>query len=881
MREWWSKVWGSGARNRRRLDQELGEEIRAHMDLMADDRMAVGAAPEEARAAARRSFGNAAAVRERAADAWRFPTFESLLQDLRGGLRSIRQAPGFAAVVILTLALGIGANTAIFSVVYGVLLRPLPYPSGERLVLMGESAGKATGISVTWINYQHWRDENHVFSDMAALIQGVDLTLTGHGDAVLTHGSLVTSKYFALTGSVPMAGRLLADEDDRPGAAPAVLLSYDFWAKTLGADPHTVGSSLALNGKAYSVVGVLRPEVSPLLPDRDYYIALGPSAVRYVNRNQHGSIRALGLLKPGVTVAQARSNLDEIMQRLAIADPGPETDHLAYVQLVTERITRSIRTTLVVLMGAVGLVLLLACANVASLLLVRGAARSREMAIRTAIGAGRARLARQLLTENLVTTLLGGGLGVLLAAWSLRALVAAGPTAIPRLAEVRLDIPVLLFAAAVSILVGLAAGVAPVFTAARADLSGALREGSHGSGTGRRTQAFRNALVAAELAVTLVLSFGAGLLVRSLITAQHNNPGYDPAGLVALQLQLPGSRYKTDQQVVEYYARLTHDLRGLSGVESAGAASCPPSSGGCGDYWYSILELPAPARENVPGSFFKVADTEYFRTMRMRMLAGRTFTDQDRDGAPLVTVINEALARRWWPSPQLALGNSLKMGGPYQDGPTLRIVGVVGDASQNGLDSKAEPEFYFAMPQQASHAMVVMIRTARDPEALIPMVRRTVASIDAGIPIQSVRSFEKWLGTTLQRRRFTAMLLTAFAGLAVLLAAVGIYGVLKFWVGVRQREIAIRMAMGAQRSAILAWGAAHAARLVAAGVVVGGFGAWNAAGWLKSLVFGVSAQNPLMLVWAAVVVVAIAAAAAGLPLWRASRVDVVRNLHDA
>lgn len=879
MRQFWSKL--RRAARRRLLDEELAEEMRAHADLMADDNRARGLTAEEARAAARRDFGNITAVQERACDAWRFPSFESLLRDLRYGLRAVRHAPGFSLVIILTLALGIGVNTAIFSVVYAVLLRPLPYPSGERLVILGENAGKATGISVTWINFQHWRAENHSFEDMAAFLAGADLTMTGRGEAVLTHGALVTGNYFHLTGSRPIEGRLLTADDDRAGAPPAVLLTYDFWVKRLGSDPRAMGSSLALNGKAYTVVGILRPESSPLLPGRDYYLPLRPTERQALSRSAHGSMRGLGLLKKGVTVAQARADLDGIMKRLALSDPGPEGDHRASARFLIERITGDIRPTLLVLMGAVGLVLLLACANVASLLLVRGASRSREMAIRSAIGAGRVRLARQLFTENSILAAMGGACGVGLAAWCLRVLGLAGPKELPRLAEVRLDLPVLLFAAGAAIFVGLLAGLAPVLVAARADLAKSLKEGSQGAGTGPRSQIFRNGLVAAEVAITLVLSFASGLLIRSLITAQTTYPGFDSAGLLALELQLPNARYKSGAAVLEYYSQVQRNLQGIPGVESVAAAGCPPSMGYCGDYWYSILDRPAPARENVPVTRFNIADVGYFRVMHVRLLAGREFASEDRAGAPPVTVINEELARTWWPSPHQAIGHLLKMGGPYAEGPALQIVGVVGNFGQNGLDSTPDPEFYFAFQQHVSPAMVVMVRTAADPAALIPAVRRHVSLVDASVPIQSLQPFESWLSASLERRRFTTLLLAVFAGLAMLLAAVGIYGVLNYWIGVRHREIAIRLAIGAPRAAILGWGTAHALRLVTAGMAVGALAGWGASRWLKSLVFGVSEHNPIIMFAAGAVVIGMAAMAAGLPLWRATRVDVVRNLHDA
>ena len=879
MREWWSKI-RRAVRRRRDLDDDLGAEMRSHLDFLIEENIARGMAPEEARFAARRHFGNLAATRERAREAWQFPRVETFLQDLRYGLRGIRRNPSFSLVVILTLALGIGVNTAIFSVVYSVLLRPLPYPAGERLIWLGEATPKASGISVTWLNFQNWRKENHAFEDMAAY-QWTGMTMTGRGEAALTRGGVVTSNFFHLTGGRPLLGRLFADADDRPGAAPTVLVGHEFWQSSLGGDPAVLGTSLVLNGKPYQIIGVLRPGLKFFSRPMDFYLPLGPSAGNVVRRDQHGSMRVLGLLKPGVTLTHARADLNAIMQRLALADPGPEDDHRAAAEYLAETITGDVRPTLVMLMGAVGLVLILACANVASLLLVRSTARAREIGIRTAIGAGRARLARQLLTENLVSAAIGGGLGVWLAGLCLRALVLAGPVNIPRLQEASVDLPVLLFAAAVTLVVALLAGIAPVLTAGRVDLTIALKEGSPASGGGRRGHSLRNALVVAEIAVTLVLSFASGLLIRSLIAAQTSYPGCDPDHLLALALQVPPSSYKNDDAVRQFYSRLIDGLRNEPGVESVGAVNCPPSAGECGDWWYSIQDLPAPSRNDVPLSLFNTADSAYFQTMKMRLVAGRVFTDADRKGGPQVAVINEEIARKWWKAPQLALGHQLKIGGPYMEGPVYQIVGVVENVSQMGLDTAPLPEIYYGFSQRASEGMVVMMRTRGDPASFIPAVRRHVASIDRNIPIQSLQPFEKWLGAPLARRRFSTMLLGLFAALAMILAAVGIYGVLNYWVSVRQKEIAVRLALGAQRSAILRWAGKHAMRLAAVGIALGAFGAWASSRWLKSLMFGISERNPGTLVAAAAAVILIAALAASLPLWRATRVDTVRNLHDA
>jgi putative ABC transport system permease protein len=879
MREWWSKICRA-LHLRHGLEGDLSDEIEAHLDLMTADNVERGMPPDKARAAARRAFGNLTGTQEKARQAWQFPRLETVLQDIRYGLRGLRKSPSFSVVVILTLALGIGANTAIFSVVYSVLLRPLPCPHGERLVWLGESTAKAAGISITWINFEHWRHDSDSFENMAAFT-GEDLTLTGRGDAVLTHEWLVTSGFFQLTGARPALGRLFTDPDDTPGAAPTVVATADCWQRKLGGDANVVGEFVVLDGTSYQIIGVLGPGFQFLTRSADFYLPLGRTAGASHKRSAHGSMRALGLLKPGAALAQARTNLDAIMQRLALSDPGPEDDHRAYAAYFTEVMAGDVRTTLLVLMSAVGLVLIIACANVASLLLVRSTARAREIAVRVAIGAGRARLVRQLLTENLVIAVIGGALGLLLAGWCLRTLILIGPRDIPRLTEATLDIPVLLFAAVISVAVGLLAGLAPVLNAGKVDLTTALKEGSPTAGTGRRGQAFRSTLVIAEIAITLMLAFASGLLVRSLIAAQHVDPGFNPQNLLAIELQLPESRYRGDDSVREYYGQLSQNLRAEPGVEDVGLVMCPPGGGDCGDYWYSILEKSTPARDDVPLSLFNIVDASYFRTASMRLLAGRNFNEADRASGSRVTIINERLARQEWSDPRLALGQHLKVGGPYAEGPTFEIVGVVANVSQMGLDAERMPTFYYAFSQKPSSAMVVTLRTDGDSAQWMNAARRQVSALDRNVPIQSLRIAEDWLGATLERRRFATLLLGLFGGLAMLLAAVGIYGVLNYWVSARQREIAIRLAVGAQRSTILRWAGLHATRLAVIGIVLGVIGAWCAARWLESLVFGVTARNPPMMLAAGVAVIAVSALGASIPLWRATHTDAVRSLHEA
>jgi putative ABC transport system permease protein len=876
MRERLAKI--REALSRRRNLAELRDEIEAHLEFAREENETRGMTPEQARREASRQVGNKTLLQENAREAWIFPHWESLWQDVRYALRGFRKSPGLTVAVVVTLALGIGVNTAIFSVVYAVLLRPLPYPASERLISLGESTGKATDISVTWLNFEHWRAENYAFEDMAAF-HTADFTLTGRGDALLTHGGVVTSSFFKLIGARPLFGRMFASVDEEPGAAPVVVLGYEFWSHKLGADPNVLGTTLNLNGTTYQIIGVLAPGPRFLNRAFDFGLPLGPREDRS-NRGHHASTRVLGLLRPGVTLAAARADLDEIMRRLDLSDPSTEKGHQVYAEYLIETRTGEIRPTLILLMGAVLLVLLLACANVSNLLLARATQRVRELAIRSAIGAGRPRLVRQLFTETLLLTLSGGAAGVALATVCLRVLQHIAPTDIPRLTEVSLDAPVLVFAFAVSLFAGLIAGMTPVRSAGRLDLTSALQENSPGAGGGRTLQAFGNLLVVGEVAITVVLAFAAGLLVRSLLITQTSYPGFEPSHLLALELQLPPGSYNTSDSVRNFYATLKDRLHREPGVEAVGVVNCPPSAGDCSDWWYSVFGRAVPSREDVPLTLTNVADAEYFRAMRIPLKAGRDFSDADRAGALPAAIVNETLAHRWWRDPAEAIEQEIKLGGPYNEGPLLRIIAVAGDVSQMGLDAKPEPEIYTPFAQTPLRAMVVMIRTAEQSASLARAVRHDLASIDRNIPIQSLKPFREWLAAPLAKRRFTTLLLGVFAALAVALAAVGIYGVLNYWVKARQREIAVRMAVGAQSSRLLVWAASHMGRLLAAGMIAGLITSWVISRWLSSLVFQVSPRSPSMLLLALAVVIVTASLAAAIPLRRALHTDVVGNLHD-
>jgi predicted permease len=879
MRQWWSKVARALGR-KRNLANELKQEMDAPLQFLIDENLESGMPPEEARARARRHFGNATTVRERSYQSWQFPTFELLLQDLRYAARGIWRARVFSLIVILTLAVGIGANTAIFSAVYAVLLKPLPFPLGERLVWLGESSAKASGISATWINFEHWRIENHSFESMAGF-QKADLTLTGRGQAVLTHAGVVTNEFFRLTGSRPIMGRLLTASDDEPQSPATVVVTRAFWAKALSTDPQIIGKAMTLNGTPYIVIGVLARDPGFFLPPVDYYLPLHPSAAQASKRDAHEWMNVLGRLKPEITLSQARSDLDTIMQRLAQADPGPESDHRAFAQFLTEQRTGDLRHVFVLLMASVCLVLILACANIGGLLLIRMTTRAREIAIRTAIGAGRSRLARQLLTETVVITLVGGAFGILLAGFGLRAIEVLGPHDIPRLSEASLNLPVLMFAAALTLAVALVCSLVPLVSSDKVNLTMLLKESSTGSGTSRIGHTLRGGLVIAEIVVAVILLFASGILLRSLWAAESLNPGFEPSHLLVLELQLPPLPYKSEGAILDFYARLEAALRSQAGIESVGAVNCPPAAGDCRDWWYSVVEKPSPSPQDMPVTLVNMADTEYFRTMRIPLIAGRAISDEDRAGGPSVAVIDEKIARAWWKDPHAALGQHIKLGGPRMKGPVTQIVGVAANVPQVGLDSPPLPEIYFPAAQLVDAAMVVMIRTKGNPESMIATVRQTLTSIDGNVPIQSLKTADMWLGATLVQRRFTTLLLVLFAGIAVILASIGCYGVFNYWVSCRRQEIAIRIALGAATFAILRCAGRQAARIGALGLVIGLAGSWAASRWVSSLVFGTSAHDATVLSFAALIAFLIVVVSAAVPLWRATQIDPIETLHEA
>jgi putative ABC transport system permease protein len=485
------------------------------------------------------------------------------------------------------------------------------------------------------------------------------------------------------------------------------------------------------------------------------------------------------------------------------------------------------------------------------------------------------------LTETVLITVLGGAAGVLLAGLGLRLMEELGPRDIPRLSEASLNLPVLTFCAALTLTVGLVCSLLPIVSSGKVNLSVLLKESSAGSGSSRIAHALRGGLVVAEIAIAVVLLFTSGILLRSLWATETANPGFDPGHLFALELQLPSSRYKSDAAILDFYTRLEEALRAQPGVESVGGVNCPPAAGDCGDGWYSIQEKSSPSREDVPVAMINMADPGYFQTMRIPLAAGRAPSDEDRKGGPAVAVINEETAHAWWKDARSALGQHIKLGGPYMEGPVLEIVGVAGNVPQDGLDSPPLPQIYLPAAQRVDPALVVMIRTGADPGNRAQTIRHVLASIDSNVPIQSLKPVDDWLGATLIRRRFVTLLLVLFAAVAVILAAIGCYGVLNYWVSSRKQEIAIRMALGAGTFAILKRTGRQAAKLGVLGLAIGQAGSWIASRWTSSLVFGITAHDPIVLGAAALTALLIVVLAAAVPLWRAIRVKPIETLHES
>jgi putative ABC transport system permease protein len=796
-----------------------------------------------------------------------------MFQDLRYAVRMLAKSPGLTLVVVATLALGIGANTAIFSVVHAVLLRRLPYPEPDRLVVMRERHIHHGEMGVAWPTFLDWRAQTRSFQRLAGY-RTDHASMSRVGEPETLRAAQVSAPFFALLGIQPALGRGFNDADDRPGAPPTVVLSHGLWQRRFGGDASVVGRSIDLDAVPHTIVGVL-PASFGFFPEAvDLYtpIALMGSRPNWLDRGNHSAMRVLARLSPDASLESARREMDTIMRRLEQEYPGSNSGQRATVSFLDDTLFRDYRAALWILLAAVGLVLLIACANVAHLLLARASARRREFAIRTAIGAGRGRLVRQLLTESLLLSAVGGIAGVILAAWTLGPLVRLSPPGIPRLADIRIDPSVLLFTLTAATLTGLLFGLAPAVQASRSDPQSALRESGNSATGGRERQRLRSALFISEVALAFVLAVASGLLVRSLRRAEGVSPGLETEGVLALDVYLPDARYGNEPERRLFYERVLDELRRLPGVESASASMCTPVVGQCWGSVYLVSDRPVPIPSELPSGPFNMVEASYFQTMRVPLKEGRFFDATDTPTSTPVVVINETMARKWWPQ-ESPLGKGIKQGFPQGESPYRRVIGVVGDVPQSGLDEEIRTEVFLPMSQDPEGAMTLLVRTRQPPMSLAKSAVAAIHAVDKDQAVTAVQPMTQYIAESLARRRFHTLLLGLFGGLALLLSSVGIYGVVSYGVAQRRREIGIRTALGAAPGDVLRLVFRQALRLAAAGMGLGIAGALILTRFLSSLLFGIGPTDPLTFGSVVFVVTGVVALACARPARRAMAVD--------
>lgn len=851
------------------MEREMDAELRFHLDKETERNVARGMSQEEARRAALVEFGGMERVREECRDERGVSIIGDLWQDLRYGARTLRKSPSFTAVAVITLALGIGANTAIFSVVDAVLLRPLPFPDSERIVsLEGVNLSKGiTDSNMSVPDFADWQTQSGAFERIAGFVTGGSLLISGE-EAERVRGTSATADFFSLFRTDAFRGRTLQPQDAKKDAPSVTVLSYGLWQRRYGGDPAIIGKQIMVNRESTTVVGVMPPGFD--YPERTeiwFPLVLDPSAERRDNRY----LEVVARLKPDASLTQAQVELDAINARLAQSYVETNSGWSVRLTNLRERLVGSVRTPLLVLLGAVAFVLLIACSNVANLLLARAATRRREFAVRDALGASRARIVRQLLTESLLLSLTGGVAGLLMSLWLTRLLIGLIPSNMPRLDEVRPDARVFGFALAASLLTGLLFGLVPALQASRTDLNETLKEGGRtGIGGARRNRA-RSILIVSEIALSFMLLAGAGLLARSFLRLRDVNPGFDTAGVLAMRISASGDRYPAGSARAALYQQVLERIKSLPGVESAGAVLSLPLGGDTFNVGRSFIREGRPATpEESAGASYLVATPGYFRALQIPLLSGRTFTEQDTDKSPMVVIVNETMARQFW-SGESPVGKRITI---WRDEKFPReIVGVVGDTRATPGDP-AGPQMYVPYAQDANWgSLSLVVRSSTDPAQLIAAARNEVHALDKTIPVYNTRPMIDVVAAALAGRRASTLLVGSFALLALLLALVGIYGVTAYYVTQRTHEIGVRMALGAPARHVLGLVMGQSMRLTLGGLALGLCGALALTRVLASLLYGVQPTDPVTFAVAAALLSAVALLACLLPAWRATKVD--------
>jgi putative ABC transport system permease protein len=793
----------------------------------------------------------------------------TLVQDLRYGFRMLWKSPGFTLVAVITLGLGIGANTAIFSVVNSVLLRPLPYPDADRLVYL-QAVNPAQGITASNISppdFADWKNQNQTFEDMTAFITGGAI-LSGESEPERVPAAFVTASFFPVLGAKPAIGRSFLYEEDREGKDRVAVISHALWQRRFGADKGVVGRQISVSGESTTIIGVMPADFEFMQPvDMWRPLAVEMTSERRDNRY----LQVLARLKPGVSIEQAQSQLNTITERLGQSYVETNSNWGARLTGLHDLMVAGVRPALLLLLGAVGFVLLITCANVANLLLARAAARQKEIAVRAALGASRMRVVRQLLTESLLLSTVGGGVGLLLGIWLTDFLVSISPANTPRLESVHLDASVLLFTLGVTFVIGLLFGLAPAWQASRVNLNEALKEGGRGFSEGWRRNRVRKVLVISEVALSLMLLIGAGLLIKSFVLLRSTDAGFNAENVLTMRISLPSLKYKGKQKA-EFFERLAESVAQLPGVEAVGATLSLPLNGSNYSVGRSFIPegRPLTPEESINASY-SVTTPGYFGAMKIPLVAGRQFTERDRGDAPQVVIVNETLARRYFPN-ETAVGKRIKI---WRDEQFPReIVGIVGDTKTDVLEGEASPQMYVPHAQDASWGgMSLVVRSTAKPVALTSAVRGAVLSMDPDQPVFSIKTMEDVVAASVATRRISMLLLSGFAGLALLLAALGVYGLISYSIAQRTHEIGLRMALGAQARDVLGLVLRQGMSLVLMGIVIGLVAAFALTRVMKSLLYEVSATDPLTFAGVALLLIIVALIACLIPARMAMRVD--------
>jgi predicted permease len=791
-------------------------------------------------------------------------------QDLRYGLRSLRKNPGFTTIAVITLVLGIGANTAIFSVVNGVLLRPLPYPEPERLVIVCATSLQASQekLPLCEADFLDWKSQNQIFKSLAAFSTN-RFNYTGGDYPERIDGAWVTADFFSTIGVQPALGRAFLPEEDQPQAPQTVVISDGFRRRYLGSIPDVIDQQITLNGKAFAVIGVMPPGFS--FPEKDTELwaceKLAPT------RRGPYYMWGLGRLSPGATLEGSQSEMDSIARRVQDQINSPTRDWTWTSISLAERIVGNIRPALLVLLVAVLFVLLIASANIANLLLARATVREKEMSVRIALGASRARLLRQLLTESLLLAVVGALVGLPLAIWGVRLLVALSPADLPRSQEISIDGRVLGFTLLVALVCGLIFGLAPALQSSRLNLNESLKEGGRSGTDGSGKRRMRNALVVTEIAFSLILLVGAGLMIKSFMKLQSVSPGFKPDHILTMHLTLPRVKYDTDEKITSYYRQLIERVAAVRGVEAAGLSlSLPPNNLEISDS-FTIEGKPWPPGTSEPFVPVLFTSPEYFSTLGIPLLEGRVFNATDKESSPLVVIINQTLAERYFPD-ESPIGKRFRTGGAERPrNPWMEIVGVVGDVKYSGLDAKPEPTYYMPLTQNTWRSAYLVVRASLNPSSLLPELREQIWALDKDMPIAKVATMDQLLAESVAQPRFRTFLLGIFGALALVLASVGIYGVISYSVTQRTHEIGIRMALGAQARDVTKLVIRQGMAFTVVGVAIGLAAAFALTRLMESLLFEVSTTDRATFAGVAALLVAVAFLACWIPARRASRVD--------